>query len=177
MFFPIDVIHVLAASVWVGGIACLLLVLPAATRQLEAPQRSRLLMATLARFSPLALACVIAIAATGVVQAYIDVRSFEGLFHTTYGALVIAKVVLLTALIGLGWINRERILPALRRIAAAGGSPGAAGVLARRTMRGELALMLVVFGVTAALVSYAPPIDAASGPFSITPHSARRSSR
>ncbi|HTC59064.1 MAG TPA: CopD family protein [Solirubrobacteraceae bacterium] len=168
VFFPIDVIHVLAASVWVGGIACLLLVLPAATRQLEAPQRSRLLMATLARFSPLALACVIAIATTGVVQAYIDVRSFEGLFHTTYGALVIVKVVLLTALIGLGWINRERILPALRRIAAAAGSPGAAGVLARRTMRGELALMLVVFGVTAALVSYAPPIDAASGPFSTT---------
>ena len=33
-------------------------------------------------------------------------------------------------------------------------------------MRGELALMLCVFGVTAALISYAPPIDAASGPFS-----------
>ena len=34
-------------------------------------------------------------------------------------------------------------------------------------MRGELALMLCVFGVTAALISYAPPIDAASGPFSV----------
>ncbi len=168
VFFPIDVIHVLAASVWVGGIACLLLVLPAATRQLEAPGRSRLLMATLARFSPLALACVIAIATTGVVQAYIDVRSFEGLFHTVYGALVIVKVLLLTALIAIGWINRERILPALRRIAEAGAAPGGVGVLARRTMRGELVLMLVVFGVTAALVSYAPPIDAASGPFSTT---------
>jgi copper transport protein len=167
VFFPIDVIHVLAASVWVGGIACLLLALPAATRQLEAPQRSRLLVATLARFSPLALACVIAIAATGVVQAYIDVRTFEGLFHSTYGALVIVKVVLLATLIGLGWVNRERVLPALRRIAGVGASPGPVGVLARRTMRGELALMLVVFGVTAALVSYAPPIDAASGPVSI----------
>jgi copper transport protein len=167
VFFPVDTVHVLAASVWVGGIACLLLVLPAATRRLGAPQRSRLLAATLARFSPLALACVIAIAATGVVQAYIDVRSFEGLFHSTYGALVIVKVVLLATLIGLGWINRERVLPALQRIVGAGGSPGAAGVLARRTMRGELAAMLVVFGVTAALVSYAPPIDAASGPFSI----------
>ena len=39
-------------------------------------------------------------------------------------------------------------------------------MLARRTLRGELVLMLCVFGVTAALVSYAPPIDAASGPFS-----------
>ena len=167
VFFPIDTVHVLAASVWVGGIACLLLALPAATHRLVAPQRSRLLTATLARFSPLALGCVIAIAITGVVQAYIDVRSFEALFHSTYGALVIVKVVLLATLIGLGWINRERVLPAMLRIVGTGGSLGTAGVLARRTMRGELVAMLVVFGVTAALVSYAPPIDAASGPFSI----------
>jgi len=166
IFFPSDVLHVLAASVWVGGIACLLLALPAATRQLQGPQRSRLLLATLVRFSPLALASVIVIATTGVVQAYIDVRSLNGLFHTTYGALIIAKIVLLLILICLGWINRERVIPAFKRIAGAGEPPGESGVLARRTMRGELALMLCVFGVTAALISYAPPIDLASGPFS-----------
>jgi copper transport protein len=166
VFFPSDVLHVLAASVWVGGIACLLLALPAATRRLQPQQRSRLLLATLARFSPLALTAVIVIAMSGVVQAYIDVRSLDGLFHSTYGALIIAKVVLLLLLIGLGWMNRERVIPALKRIAAAGETPGGAGVLVRRTMRGELTLMLSVFGVTAALISYAPPIDAASGPFS-----------
>ena len=179
VFFPSDVLHVLAASVWVGGIACLLLVLPAATRQLEGPQRSRLLLATLARFSPLALAAVIAIAVTGVVQAYIDVRSLNALFHTTYGALIIVKIVLLLALIGLGWINRERVIPALRRIVGAGRAARRDAVsLARRTLRGELALMLCVFGVTAALISYAPPIDAASGPvLRRTRRSVRRSSR
>jgi copper transport protein len=168
VFVAADVMHVLAASVWVGGIACLLFALPAATRGLDGPQRSRLLVSVLLRFSPPALACVLAIAATGVVQAYIDVRSFDGLLHTTYGALLIVKAVLLTALIGLGWVNRERAIPALRLIARAGDSPGATGVAARRTMRGELALMLVVFAVTAALVGYTPPIDAASGPFSTT---------
>jgi copper transport protein len=156
VFFPVDAIHVLGASVWIGGIACLLLALPQATRRLEPAQRSRLLMATLARFSPLALLCVIAISATGVVQAYIDVRSFEDLLHSTYGALVIVKVVLLIVLIGLGWVNRERVLPALKQIAAAGGSPGASGVLARRTMRGELALMVVVFGKRSLLGQYQP---------------------
>ena len=58
------------------------------------------------------------------------------------------------------------MIPAFKRIVGAGEPPGGNGVLARRTMRGELALMLCVFGVTAALISYAPPIDAASGPFS-----------
>jgi len=168
LFFPTNVVHVLAASIWVGGIACLLGALPAATRRLEDAERSRLLLGTLARFSPLALGSVIAIAATGVVQAYIDVRTVEGLLHTTYGALIVAKTLLLLALIALGWVNRERLIPALRRIAAAGGAPGATGVTARRTMRGELTLMLCVFAVTAALVSYAPPIDAATGPFSTT---------
>jgi copper transport protein len=166
VFFPSDLLHVLAASVWVGGIAFLLLALPAATRQLEPPQRSRLLLAVLARFSPLALGAVIVIAVTGVLQAYIDVRSLEGLFHTTYGALIIAKVILLALLIGLGWVNRERLIPMLKRIVGASQAPGGAGVLVRRTMRGELALMLGVFGVTAALISYAPPIDAATGPYS-----------
>jgi copper transport protein len=168
VFFPVDAIHVLAASVWVGGIACLLLALPAATRRLEAPERTRLLLATLTRFSALALACVIAIALTGVVQAYIDVRSFHGLLHSTYGALVLAKVVLLLSLTGFGWVNRKRVIPALERLAGAGKPPGRSGVLARRSIRGELALMAAVFGVTAALVSYAPPIDISSGPFSTT---------
>jgi copper transport protein len=165
VFFPSDVLHVLAGSVWVGGIACLLLALPGATRQLEGPERSRLLLATLARFSPLALGAVVVIAVTGVVQAYIDVRSFHALFHTTYGELIIVKVVLLSVLIGLGWVNRERVIPTLERLVGDGQSPGGVGALARRTMRGEFALMLCVFGVTAALISYAPPIDAASGPF------------
>ncbi len=166
VFFPCDALHVLAGSVWVGGIACLLIALPGATRKLEGSERSRLLLANLARFSPIALGAVVVIAVTGVIQAYIDVRGFHGLLHTTYGALIIVKIMLFAFLIGLGWGNRERVVPALERLVGAGRSPGGIGALARRTMRGEFALMLCVFGVTAALVSYAPPIDAASGPFS-----------
>jgi copper transport protein len=166
VFFPSDVLHVLSGSVWVGGIACLLLALPGATRRLQSAERSRLLLATLARFSPIALGAVVVIAITGVIQGYIDVRSFHGLFHTTYGALIIVKVVLLSLLIGLGWVNRERVIPALQRVVGDGRSPGGIGALARRTMRGELTLMICVFGITAALISYAPPIDADAGPFS-----------
>ena len=167
VFFPSDVLHVLSGSVWVGGIACLLLALPAATRQLEGGDRSRLLLAALARFSPIALGSVLVIAVTGVIQAYIDVRSLHGLLHTTYGTLIIVKVLLLAMLIGFGWVNREKLIPALRRLVGDGHPPGGVGAMARRMMRGEILTMLCVFGVTAALISYAPPIDAASGPFAI----------
>ncbi len=167
VFFPSDVIHVGAASVWVGGICMLLAALPAATRALQPERRSAVLLAALSRFSPLALAAVVAIAATGVVQAYIDVRSVHALLTTTYGLLIVAKTALLLALIGFGWQNRERVIPALERVTTALASPGAAGRRARSSLRGELALMLCVFGVTAALISYAPPVDTASGPFAV----------
>jgi copper transport protein len=168
VFFPADVLHVLAASVWTGGIACLLLALPAATRRLQGPQRTLLLTAVLVRFSRLALCAVVALAITGLVQAYIDVRGLDGLLHTTYGQLLLVKSALFAGLLSLGWANRQHAIPALRRVAASAGTPGGAGRLIRRTLRGELALLLSVFGVTAALVAYAPPIDIANGPFSST---------
>jgi copper transport protein len=166
VMFPADVIHVLAASVWVGGVAFLLAALPAATRELEPPDRTRLLLATLARFSPIALASVLALAVTGLVQAYIDVRRVADLWETTYGLLVLAKMVLLVVLVGFGWVNRDRIVPRLRRLVEGAAAPGSVGLLARRSLRGELLVMLVVFGVTAALIAYTPPIDEAAGPFS-----------
>ncbi len=167
IFFPTNVIHVTAASIWVGGIACFLFALPAATRRLAPEDRSRLLLGTMGRFSPFALGAVIAIAITGVIQAYIDVRSVHALFGTTYGLLVVAKVFLLLFLIGFGTLNRQRILPALKELVERVAAPGWVGAWARNSFRGELSLMLIVFGVTAALVSYAPPIDAAQGPVSI----------
>jgi len=164
-FFPADVVHVLAASIWVGGIACIVFALPAATRAVEPAARTGVLIDVLARFSPLALSAVAALALTGTVQAYIDVRSLNALTHSTYGELVLLKTGLLGLLIGLGAINRERVIPALRRLLAAAATPGETGVLLRRSTRGELATMACVFAVTAALVAFAPPIDAASGPF------------
>lgn len=167
VFFPSDVIHVAAGSIWVGGVCFLLLALPAATRSLAPERRGAVLHGALSRFSPLALSAVAAIALTGVVQAFIDVRSLNALFDTTYGLLVLAKTACLLALIGLGWTQRSRVLPALQRVAAAATAPGDAGRLARRALRGELAVMVAVLGLTAALISYAPPVDLAGGPFAI----------
>jgi len=164
-FFPADALHVLAASVWVGGIVCIVFALPLATRAVEPAARTGVLIDVLARFSPLALVAVVVLALTGTVQAYIDVRSLNALTHSTYGELVLLKSGLMGVMIGLGVINRERIIPALRRLLAAAATPGETGVLLRRSTRGELVAMACVFAVTAALVSFAPPIDAASGPF------------
>jgi copper transport protein len=56
----------------------------------------------------------------------------------------------------------------LREIAANRGTPGAAGVVLRRTLRTEVVLIAVVLGVTGALASYAPALSVGSGPFNGT---------
>jgi copper transport protein len=167
--FPVNAIHVAAMATWLGGLAALLLVLPAATRSATSPaDRGRLLAGPLGRFSALALVMVALIMATGLIQAYVYVRHLGDLFSTGYGRAVLAKFLLLLAVIAIAAYNRRAVIPRLRRVAELGVSPGLPGVLLRRALRGEVALLAVVIGVTAALASYAPPISAQPGPFSTT---------
>jgi copper transport protein len=155
-------------SVWIGGLVALLLVLPAATGALAPPQRTRLLASVLLRFSPLALAAVIALVGTGLVQSYVHVRSVDNLIDTAFGRAVLIKMGLMLGLIALGFYNRNRALPRLRRLADGAEPPGAAGVGLRRSLRFEVGLLAVVLGVTAALVSYAPATAEQTGPFATT---------
>lgn len=168
VMFPANVVHVASMALWVGGLAALLLVLPAATRRLQGADRTRLLSAALLRFSPLALGAVIVLLATGLVQSYVEIRHLDLIFSTPFGRAAFIKLCLLIALVGLGALNRRRTLPRLAAAAAAGETPGGAGHLIRRTLRAELALVLVVFGVTGALASYAPAIAQVSGPVAVT---------
>jgi copper transport protein len=165
LLFPLDVAHVLAMSAWIGGLVLLLVALPAATRRLAAPDRTRLLAATLLRFSPLALGCVVVLLVTGTIQAVEHVGAWGRLLDTGFGRAVLIKVALILALIAIGAVNRRRVIPRLRGLVASAAPPGAAGRLLRRTLRAEVALVLVVLGVTAALVSYPPPDSLAAGPF------------
>jgi copper transport protein len=167
--FPVNVVHVGAMAVWLGGLGSLLLVLPSATRSAEtSSDRGRLLAGPLARFSNLALTMVALIMATGLIQAYVYVRHLDDLLSTGYGRAVLAKFLLLLCVMGLASYNRRVLVPKLNEIAERGGTPGEPGLLLRRALRGEVGLLIVVLGVTAALASYAPPVSAEAGPFAIT---------
>jgi copper transport protein len=166
--FPLDVAHVLAMSAWLGGLVGLLACVPAATRALDTADRSRLLAAVLTRFSVVALAAVCVLAATGTTQAIVEVRHLDALTASAFGRSVLIKSGLLLVLIGLGAVNRRRVVPAMRRLAAAAAAPGRPGRVLRLTLRSEVALVLVVLGVTGALTGYAPPTSADGGPQSVS---------
>lgn len=169
LLLPANVLHVAAMALWVGGLVALLLVLPAATRALRAPaDRTRLLAAVLARFSPLALGAVIAIVATGVVQSLKLLDLPDDLFDSGFGRAVLVKVALLLGLVALGAWQRRRSLPRLRSLADGGEAPGGAGVLLRRALRTEVVLLAGVLAATAALAASSPATTTPAGPFDET---------
>ena len=99
-----DVVHVAAASVWLGGLVALGL-------SLRAPgDHTR----TLRRFSNIAVVSIAVLAATGVVRALSELGSVSQLWTTGYGRALIVKSALLAVLVVLGWINRYRLVPRAR---------------------------------------------------------------
>jgi copper transport protein len=163
---PANVIHVLAASAWIGGLAALVVALPAATRRLEEGDRTRLLAAVLARFSTLALAAVAALLAGGILQSLLELSAVDDLWDTAFGRAILVKAGLVAALLALGFLNRRRILPALDRAASERAAPGRAGLLLRRSLRAEVALGAAALAATGALAGYTPGTAQSAGPFS-----------
>ena len=152
-----DVVHVIAAGVWVGGLAFLALLLVEA-----GGDRWSLATHTVPRFSTIALGSVAALVAAGVASGYLEVRSWSALWDTTYGRLLLAKVALLVPLLALGAFNNRRSVPRLRTGAI---SPAGRQAFVRAVAT-ELALMVVVVGVTAVLVAE-PPAKAAVAAYQV----------
>jgi copper transport protein len=163
-----DFAHLAAMSLWLGGLTMMLVAVPRATAALDPQARSKLLSGLLGAFSPLALASVITLAGTGALQAYVHVRSLNGLLHTGYGRDVLAKTALLAVLVGLGYGQRERVMPALREAVKSGSSPGAAGFRLRNLLRLEVLAIVAVISVTGALVDYTPPVSQEAGPVNVS---------
>jgi copper transport protein len=168
VLLPANAAHVLGMSFWGAGLGLLVAAVPAATRALEPPARTRLLAASLERFSPLALASVALLLATGVLQALLQVDALADLWDTAFGRAILVKAAILAALIGLGWWNRSRSLPRIRRAAESGETPGREGITLRRALRAEVVLVVGALAATAALTAYAPSGASAEGPLATT---------
>ena len=163
-----DVVHLVAVSVWLGGLA---LLTAAVLPRREAGE----LAVVVPRFSRAAFAAVLTILITGVFQGWREVRSTAALTETTYGRLLIIKVVLFVLLVGLGGLSRRFVQTRYRMPAAQlSFGPGAAtadpdaetvGRL-RRTIGAETVIAVVVLAVTSLLVNAQPARSALAKPFS-----------
>ncbi|MEV0219390.1 copper resistance protein CopC [Streptomyces sp. NPDC050704] len=95
---PVDVLHLLAVAVWLGGLSTLLVALYR-TPSVEA--------SAVRRFSSVAFGSVVVLAATGIYQSWRQLGSWSALTDTSYGQLLLVKVGLVAVLIGIAWISRR----------------------------------------------------------------------
>ncbi|ORW97169.1 copper resistance protein CopD [Mycobacterium sp. IEC1808] len=136
-------IHLVAASVWAGGLLALL------AHGLRGGDHLGL---AARRFSTVALWCWVAMAISGVVNALVRVLPSD-LLTTGYGRLVVAKFVALCALGTLGWRQRRSGVVALQGDPS---SPRARRLLIRLALI-EAAVFGLTFGIAVGLGRTAPP--------------------
>ncbi|GAA3735129.1 putative copper resistance protein D [Spinactinospora alkalitolerans] len=134
-------LHVLAVSVWVGGLAAL------THHALRAGGEHVPVAAQ--RFSRVALWAYIGVAVSGVASAAARLYSVSELFTSSYGLIMVAKSVLFIALGCLGWLHRRRTVARM--------TEGGTRVLFARLIAVEVVIMAAVMGLASALSRTAPP--------------------
>ncbi len=130
--------HVTGAALWVGGLLAL---------GYLAVRRPRLWPGALRRYSPLALLAAVVVAASGALLALTRIGSVADLTSEAYGVLVQAKAAALLALVGLGHLQRRRVLAS--ETPSVGSFVRLAGV--------EVTVMVLTFALAVALAQTPPP--------------------
>jgi copper transport protein len=177
-----DIVHLLAAALWAGGIAALLV----AFRSFRAEGEPAEAAEAVGMFSRLATWSIVALVAGGVVLGWLEVRTLDALFTTAYGRTLLVKVGLGLVVIAMGAYNNRVLVPAIQRSAAPAPVTVAVGTASsglsepppegkaaawtrlRRTMSLELVGLGLVVAVTSLLVNLQPAAEAAgvTGAFS-----------
>ena len=136
----VDVVHLVATAVWLGGLAALGLVVLRATEAGEA-------RAAVSRFSSAALVAVLVLVGTGCVQAWRQTGSLAALGDNQYARLLLGKLGLVVVTLALAGLARFRLL-------RAPAGPHMSSV--RRVVLMEAALGIGVLTVTSVLVTTQP---------------------
>lgn len=152
---PLDTIHVLAMSVWLGGLVVLLLAA-------FGGGFSGGLRRALTRFSRIAFWCVVVLVLSGVFASWREIGfAIRGYTSTTYGHLLLIKLGVVVGLIGLAAASRSIVrkhrtapLEAPDTAIAAIDERTVAGL--RRSVAGEVVFGLAVLAITAMLVNAQP---------------------
>jgi copper transport protein len=146
------VAHIGAGAAWLGGVAAL-----AVVGRNSDPGRCR---EAAIDVSSVAIRAVAVVGVGGVVMTATVAPDLGAQIWSRWGVMVLVKVVLVAALVALGWYNRRFLLPGL---AAPDGRADRSVTLLRRTLRCELVLFAAVLAATATLVSSPPSAGTPAG--------------
>ena len=107
-----DFFHLIAAGLWLGGLIPLALLLVYLRRFREETWISVACDAA-SRFSNLGIVAVGILLVSGTINALFLIGRVQALAGTDYGRLLLLKITLFAAMVGLAGINRQYLLPRL----------------------------------------------------------------
>jgi putative copper resistance protein D len=148
-----QMVHLLAAGLWLGGLVPLTWLLGRARSPSGAAWIS-VARDVVPRFSHMGYVAVALLAATGAINTLLLVGSVEALAGTPYGRLLSLKILLFLVMVVLALINRFRLLPRLRREP----QPSAPLAALARSVLFEQALGFAVLAVVSVLGTWPPAI-------------------
>lgn len=148
-----DVVHAVAALIWVGALAAFVVL---ARRRGGADAPAGGLAAALVGFAGVGTVAVTALVLSGLVNAWVlaGPDALPSLLATPWGLMLALKLAAFAGMLGLAALHRYRLAPAL---AAAAEGPAPSLARLRRTLAVEFALGLVVLGLVAAMGLAPPP--------------------
>jgi copper transport protein len=111
----IDWLHLMASALWVGGMIYILMVYLPVLKPHSLDEQARSLLATLPRYSPLAIAGIVIMAISGPLNATFHLTSIDLLFTTAYGRTLAIKVLLVGTLLLIGAYHDFWLRPRLKK--------------------------------------------------------------
>lgn len=153
-----DILHLVAAGVWLGALAALVVALWRARGSADLAVLT-ILHQGLERFSGVGSLTVAALLVSGLVNSWflVGLRPFGEILATPYGGLLMIKLALFAAMLLLAAANRFRHTPRLGRALIEGGQAGEAATAAlRRSVLLETVLGIGVLGLVSLLGMLAP---------------------
>lgn len=155
-----DILHLVAAGAWTGALLGLILLVARPATRVDAPHLN-LTHRALHGFGTVGTIVVAALVVTGLINAWLLVGpdNVGALGTTLYGRLLLAKLALFAAMLGLAALNRFRLTPRFEATIAAGDHGGALGAL-RRSLAVETASIVAILALVAWLGTLEPPASA-----------------
>ena len=149
-----DGLHLLAAGAWLGGLVSLFSLVARAVRT-SSPDWDAEASNAAIRFSGMGYLAVATLIVSGLINSWFLIGSPSNL-GTPYGQLLIVKLVLFAAMLGLAGVNRFLIVPKL--IKANVGYHSGGLVSLRRHIFGEQALGLAIILIVSVLGTMQPAV-------------------
>ncbi len=96
-------VHITSAAIWVGGSLFIGVVFAPILKKMSMPveERIQLMVQVGRRFNKLAMPALFILMATGMYQAHLVLQKSDILYETSYGHVLIIKMVLVAALVAL----------------------------------------------------------------------------